>query len=132
MEWALDTDNKIFDGKTEAEFLSQSIADVSRHYGAGLLDQKTVDWANLIQCLALVYGGRLIAIKMTPRVKPPKPAPTPQQTARDFAQPATYHRTTPPPNNFVSNEPNVGTVAGVGDVEFPADHPLANNPQKLN
>lgn len=132
MELALDTESKIFDGLTEAEFLAKSIKDVSSHYGT-VLDQKTLDWANLVQCLAIVYGGRLYAIRSTPRPPRPTRQPTPQETARTHraAPPSQVHVTPPPVNNFApSSDPdsaNVGEIAGLGGVEFPDDHPLSPN-----
>jgi hypothetical protein len=130
MEWSLDNSTPAFDGKTEAQFMAQSIADVSRHYTNGLLDQKTVDWLNLAQCLAIVYGGRLVAIRMTPRAKPQRPV-TVHETARDHraAPPPQSHVTPPPINEFrmSGDMTNVGEVAGIGDIAFPDDHPLSPN-----
>jgi hypothetical protein len=129
MEFALDTESKIFDGLTEAEFLAKSIKDVTAHYGT-VLDQKTLDWANLIQCLAIVYGGRLYAIRSTPRAPKAVRQPTPQQTAQTHraAPPGQVHHTTVPTNNYSDPEqPNVGEIAGVGGIQFPDDHPLSSN-----
>lgn len=129
-EWALDSDQKIFDGKTEAQFYAQSIADVSRHYGGDLLDQKTVDWLNLIQCLALIYGGRIMTIRMTPRVRPTR-QPTAQETARTFSPQGSS--VTDIPNPFEKPPPvpegiGTGEIAGIGNIEFPEGHPL--NPRR--
>lgn len=124
-EWSLDTGARIFDGKTEAEFMAQSIADVAKHYG-GIADQKTLDWFNLIQCLAIVWGGRVFLIRSTPR---PARAPglQPAQGIRP-GPPPSMHRTPEPVNNFDANanpaKANVGEIAGIGGVEFPDDHPL--------
>lgn len=135
MEWSLDTDSKIFDGKTEAEFFAQSIKDVSQHYGGAIFDQKQIDWMNLIQCLAIIYGGRIYAIRSNPRIKPARP-PTVQATAathRPGPQPS-VHRTPPPVNEFApamnghdKTPANAGHVAGIGDVMLPDDHPLSPN-----
>lgn len=132
-EWSLDTDQKSFDGKTEAEFLARSIKDVADFYGGGLLDDKTLAWLNLGQCLAMVYGGRLIAIKMSPKPKPPPRQPSAAETARAHnpAPPPMVQRTMPPPNNFEGHDdtpPTHGHIAGLGDIELPADHPL--NPMR--
>lgn len=137
LEWALDTDSKIFDGKTEAEFLAQSIKDVSKHYGGAIFDQKQVDWMNLIQCLAIVYGGRIYTIRSNPRIKSVR-QPSPQTTAATHRPgPApTMHRTPPPVNEFTptpqmnghdKTPPSHGHVAGVGDIALPDDHPLSPN-----
>ncbi|MDE2019988.1 MAG: hypothetical protein KGJ13_06620 [Patescibacteria group bacterium] len=136
MEWMLDTDAKIFDGKTEAEFLAASIKDVSDHYGHGLLDQKTLDWMNLIQCLAIVYGGRVFAIRSTPKIKAPPKQPTPQQNASAFNPAPTrqFHdsRLEEASKAFSPREPaNRATIAGVGEIDLPDTHPLSPN-YKLN
>lgn len=132
MEFSLDTEQKIFDGLTEAEFLAKSIKDVSVHYGA-VLDQKTLDWMNLVQCLAIVYGGRLYAIRSTPRIRTVNP-PTPHQTAamHRAAPPGQMHRTPPPVNSFAPaasdpDNPNRVDIAGVGAIDLPDDHPLSPN-----
>lgn len=123
-EWSLDTESRMFDGKTEAEFLAQSTADVARHYG-GIADQKTLDWMNLLQCLAIVYGGRLYAIRANPRVKA---APKPNLAVRPGPPP--QHHTAPPVNSFDPARMNggddmgTGEIAGIGHVEFPDGHPL--------
>lgn len=125
-EWSLDTESKTFDGKTEAEFLAMSIKDVADHYGNGLLDKKTLDWCNLIQCLAIVYGGRIYAIRATPRV--PR-APKPDLAHRVGPAPV-HHTPSPPANSFepqrMNGESDLGTgeIAGIGAVEFPDGHPL--------
>lgn len=130
MEFALDTESKIFDGLTEAEFLAKSIKDVTAHYGT-VLDQKTLDWANLVQCLAIVYGGRLYAIRSTPRVPKTARHPTPQQTAQTHraAPPGQVHHTTVPANNYNGHDdaPGAVDIAGVGMVQMPDDHPLSPN-----
>lgn len=134
VEWALDTDSKIFDGMTEAEFLSKSIKDVADHYSTGLLDQKQLDWANLIQCLFLVYGGRIYAIRSTPKVKAPQ-QPNAQEAARTFnpAPPATtrqFHdsRLAEASRAFSPSEPATrGDIPGVGSIDVPDDHPLSPN-----
>lgn len=125
----LDSDSKVFDGKTESEFLAQSIKDVAQHYGAGMFDQKTLDWANLTQCLMIVYGGRIFAIRSTPRAAPVR-RPTPQQTAQQHQPggPPQHHRTPEPFNSFNGNDPaNSADIAGVGSVVLPDDHPLSPN-----
>jgi hypothetical protein len=128
MEIALDTESKIFDGLTEAEFLAKSIKDVSAHYGT-VLDQKTLDWMNLIQCLAIVYGGRLYAIRSTPRAPKPVRQPTPQETARTHraSPPGQMHVTPAPVNKFGDDDAGRVEIAGVGAIQLPDDHPLSPN-----
>jgi len=126
MEWMLDTDSKIFDGMTEAEFLAKSIKDVANHYPTNFLDQKGLDWANLVQCLAMVYGGRIFAIRSTPK---PKPAPQPARTVFTSSMQPNPPRTTPIPTNDFAPGNGAGRVdiAGVGSVEFPDDDPRSPN-----
>lgn len=124
MEWALDTEQKVFDGKTEAEFLTSSVKDVMDHYGS-VIDQKTLDWFNLAQCLLIVYGGRIYAIRSNPKVKPQR-APNVQETAQMHAPPRTHVRPDPP--SHMNGDPaSSAEIAGIGTVELPDDHPLSPN-----
>jgi hypothetical protein len=136
--FSLDTTQKVFDGKTEAEFLAQSIADVARHYNPAVFEQKTIDWSNLVQCLALVYGPRIYNMRAERRaakahvVNPapkfnygPKPV-DPQPAANRAAM--NGHSTPVPPNHYASPGPQAsdkdirtGVVAGVGSVEVPPE-----------
>jgi hypothetical protein len=130
--FALETAEKEFDGKTESEFLAQSIADVAKHYNPRVFDQKTMDWANLIQCLGLLYGPRLYMMREERRarharpINPGRPAgPRPHNPQPQADQAANGVRTTPmPPNNFsFNNEKEVlkGEIPGIGTVDFPPD-----------
>lgn len=112
--WRLDTEHKIFDGDTEAEFLAKSASDVAKHYGGGLLDQKTVDWCMLIQAVAIVYGSRIMMSRLA---RKPKPAPTHFEPAK------------PSPMKKPNGGDNAGTVniAGLGEVDIPIDSPLHPN-----
>lgn len=130
-EWALDTNQKVFDGQTEAEFLASSIKAVTDHYGGDLLNAKQLDWANLIQCLFIVYIGRIMTIRANPKPRSPGKPATVQQTAEmhNPHKPAT----TPPINEIFPRKPNGhddparGHIAGVGDVDLPDSHPLSPN-----
>jgi hypothetical protein len=130
-EWMLDTTSPIFDGDTEAKFLASSVKAVADHYGTGFLDQKTLDWCNLIQCLAIVYGGRIYAIRSNPKAKPAPRHPTVQQAAQvhNPAPPRTSHVTPSPVSEFNGSGNDAGRVdiAGVGSVELPDDNPLSPN-----
>ena len=131
----LDTEMKVFDGKSEAEFLAQSIADVARHYNPAIFEQKTIDWSNLIQCAALIYGPRIYNIRHDRRAAKaqsvqPKPAfqygpppVDPQPRADRAMNGASVHKTPMPANDYVLSDKEVrtGTVAGIGDIELPAD-----------
>lgn len=131
--FALETSEKEFDGKTESEFLAQSIADVARHYNPRVFDQKTMDWANLIQCLGLLYGPRLYMMREERRARHAKPVsparpmgPRPHnpQPAADRAANGGMngHQTPIPQNEFRSTkEVFTGEIAGVGSVQLPDD-----------
>lgn len=108
-ELALDTASADFDGKTEAQFLASSIKDVANHYHVEWMDQKSIDWLNLIQCCVIVYGGRFYAIRSRMRTSTPV-APKVVNEA-------------PRPSNV--NGANVTNIPGVGPVQFPSDHPMA-------
>jgi len=126
--FALNTDQKVFDGKTEAQFLSQSVADVARHYNPKIFDQKTMDWSNLIQCMALIYGPRVYNIRhdramaKARNVNPspgrqagPRPV-DPQARADRAANNGETNRATPVPENVFR-----GQVAGIGEIDLPSD-----------
>lgn len=49
--------------ESEAKQLATAAANVARHYDMGAT-QKTLDWSNLIQCLALIYGSRIYAVRV--------------------------------------------------------------------
>lgn len=129
----LDSESKDYDGKSEAAYFAANIKAVADHYPVKWLDQKTIDWINLLQCAGAVYGGRIFAaraarnppklatvspirpepvkqadvMRQGPGTSPPHRASTPQREAKDL------------PNGLA-----FGEVPGVGRVEFPADHPL--------
>jgi hypothetical protein len=129
--FALDTESKDFDGKTESEFLSQSIADVARHYNPRVFDQKTMDWANLIQCLALLYLPRFYMLKEERRAaraktvnpSPARPAgPRPVNPQANADRAANGHSTPVPTNEFRSaKEVFTGEIPGIGSVQLPDD-----------
>ena len=129
--FALDTEQKLFDGKTEAEFLAQSVADVSKHYNPKIFDQKTADWFNLIQCAALIYGPRIYNVRADRRaanarpVNPARPAgPKPVDPMPQAQRAANGHATPVPANNYApSSEKDIltGEIPGVGNVTFPSD-----------
>lgn len=48
--------------KDESEILGRGIANVARHYDIGGASEKTLDWFNLIQALAMVYGPRVFVV----------------------------------------------------------------------
>jgi hypothetical protein len=68
-EWELSGD--------EANNMGECVAGVCRHYNWLSGTEKVQDWANLIMCSAIVYGGRMKAIRdrryaeRTGQVRPP-------------------------------------------------------------
>lgn len=48
----------------EAKALTTALERVARHYDMAWLSQRAIDWAGLCNCLAMVYGPRVIAIRM--------------------------------------------------------------------
>lgn len=68
------------DGK-EGEALSTGIVNVARHYPALAKSQKWVDWAMLMQTLAVVYGPRLYMSVQLARHGKPKGKPDATQPA---------------------------------------------------
>ena len=127
--FALDTQMKIYDGKTEAEFLATSVADVARHYNPKVFDQKTADWFNLLQCLAFVYGPRIYNARADRRANAAKPinnvaprtGPRPVDPMPAANKAANGHTTPIPANEFAAKDVLTGEIPGVGNVEFPAD-----------
>lgn len=122
--FALDTEQRVFDGKTEAEFLSQSVADVARHYNPKVFEQKTIDWSNLIQCVALVYGPRLYNMRaerkmaQAQKAHAPRPQGPPTQRPAD-PQPAA-NRAANGATEW-SKEARTGEIPGIGSIEVPPD-----------
>lgn len=127
MELKLDTEAKEFDGATEAEYLANSIKAVSDHYKVEWFDQKQVDWMNLMQCLAMVYGGRIVAMRMNIKAERAErrgnAGPTPVKTSPPVFQ--TPQQTVKP-----NSGAGVVDIPGVQAVEFPEDHPL--HPKNVN
>lgn len=106
--------------------LSQAWSDVNRHYNFALLDQKSADWFNLLQLVAVAYGTRVIAIRdrrrrdarptSQPRAQTGNPAPlTPDEIARSTGF-----------NGAGERAARTGEIAGLGSIEFPPGHPLSS------
>lgn len=47
----------------ESKKLGAAIVNVGRHYNLAVAE-KTMDWTNLLMCAGMIYGSKLIAIKM--------------------------------------------------------------------
>lgn len=129
----LDSESKDYDGKSEAAYYAASVKSVSDHYKVEWLDQKSIDWINLLQCLGAVYGGRIFAARAArnppklasvtpirqPDAGPLKPEPVRQAPGARA----------PIPTQELPSGLEFGEVAGVGRVQFPADHPLMGGRQ---
>lgn len=124
----LDSESKDYDGKSEAGYYAASVKSVSDHYKVEWLDQKTIDWINLLQCLGAVYGGRIFAARAArnpPKLASVTPIRPQPETGPLRAEPV---RQAPAARAPAAQELppglEMGEVAGVGRVQFPADHPL--------
>lgn len=131
----LDSESKDYDGKSEAAYFAASVKAVSDHYKVEWLDQKSIDWINLLQCLGAVYGGRIFAARAARN--PPKLAsvspirPDPVRQA-DVVRQGPMPPAPKPAGTSPAELPpglEMGEVAGVGRVQFPADHPLMGGRQ---
>jgi len=73
----------------EANQLATAMSNVSRHYDIAAT-QKSMDWANLLMCVGMVYGTRIYAIraKRPPRPTRQQPAPAPGATVTEQVIPA--------------------------------------------
>lgn len=127
----LDSESKDYDGKSEAAYFAASVKAVSDHYKVEWLDQKSIDWINLLQCLGAVYGGRIFAARAARN--PPKLATVTNLRPEPVKQADVMRQgPVPPAPKSASELPpglEMGEVAGVGRVQFPADHPLMGGRQ---
>lgn len=107
----------------DAKELAASIHAVNRHYNVKMFDEKSQDWLNLILVAGAMYGSRAVAIRdrrraartvrpIIPRAQSENPVP---------GNPA------PPPagSQILDKELRLGQIPGLGNIEFPPDHPLA-------
>lgn len=110
----------------EAREIAKAYADVAEHYSFLKIDPKFAAVANLCAAVSITYGSRITAYRLrmaneralrraqspqtAPFVEPTPAAPAANNGARRAMQTDATLRT--------------GHVEGVGDVEFPPDHPL--------
>lgn len=72
--------------EADSKRIAIAVVNVGRHYNLAVAE-KTMDWANLIMCLGMVYGGKFMAITL--RVKAEKDAaraartPEPEENGSD-------------------------------------------------
>jgi hypothetical protein len=125
----------------EARELASAYADVSEYYPIMNFDPKYAALANFVGVVSLVYGTKLMALKMRHsmnkiprRASPITPAQQPMQNPVN----AQSTQTQPPVNEFNGQEvpapePAKGPlppelrkahIAGVGDIVFDENHPL--------
>lgn len=120
-------------GQPEAHEYATAILDVARHYPVRGLDEKMLAWFNLSQIMVIGYGSRIMMARARGRAArsagAPRQAP-PQPPLRAAPQP---NPQAPPPSPMqtAAAPSKNGVIAGVGEVEFPADHPLNPNRGRL-
>lgn len=73
--------------ESEGKILATGIANVAKHYDIGGADAKTLDWFNLFQSLAIVYGPRIYMIRAN---RPAKSVKTVQQPPTKSAEQASF------------------------------------------
>lgn len=125
--------------KEEARLLAQSYSDVAEFYPMMNFDPKYAALANFAGTIALVYGAKLTAFRLRKMMQGPRGqiVPRPQAQQRQQQNPI-------PENSFVSpningvdpgainekrdvpREARMSRIEGVGDIEFPPDHPLVS------
>lgn len=127
----LDSASTDYDGKSEAAYFAANIKAVADHYPVKWLDQKTVDWINLLQCVGAVYGGRIFAARAAR--SPPKLATVTAIRPEGVkpAEPVMRQGPVAPVRRAEQRQASdlpvglaFGEVPGVGKIEFPPDHPM--------
>lgn len=114
----------------EARELAKAYADVAKYYPSLTLDNRYSAIATLGAQVSIIYGSRIMAYRM--RLASEKRSQGTQQRA---SQPAPAQQPVPveqmngvatPPAKAepVSKELRTGEIPGVGNIEFPPDHPL--------
>lgn len=128
--------------RDEAKQLAAAYADVAEYYPVLNFDPKYAALANFAGVVSIVYGSRVAAWRMRRMM-------TPQQRSRPGhltpAAPQRAQQQTPVPDNtFVTPQVNgvdvtaqdqkrdvplearKSLIPGVGEIEFPTDHPMVN------
>jgi hypothetical protein len=123
-------------GKEEAHAVAEAYAEAAKHYPMLNIDPKHAAVINLGTTLSIVYGSRVMAFRMrkamergarpqrvnTAPVTPAQPAPAMRaETLNGIPVPP---ETKPPP--VPTEELRTGEVPGLGNIVFPADHPLVS------
>lgn len=122
-------------GEDDAHQMADAISAVNRHYQIRMFDAKTQDWLNLIMVAGAMYGSRVVAIRERVKVqRMARPAMPRAQTAN--AAPGNPASAVSPMNNTPPAQQdqttvaqtrvaNTGIVPGIGEIQFPPDHPLS-------
>ncbi len=111
--------------RDEAHKLAEAYVEVGKHYPTMLLPDKYMALITFGGVAGAIYIPRLVAFRMRmASAKPQRPPPT-QTPRQQTTQPQSPQQ--PPPTSNGAAIPDAarrGVVPGVGEVEFPADHPL--------
>ena len=116
-------------GEDEAREMAKAYADVAACYPALQIPAEVTAIANLCGVVSIVYGSRISAYRMRMAserrqgraAQPAKPfvpptAPIPDNQMNGVEQPG--------PAKPVPQDVRKGVIAGIGEIEFPEDHPL--------
>lgn len=121
--------------------MAQAVLDVAKHYPIRGLDEKTIAWFNLSQIVIISTGAKIMAVRTrhaqenatrASRQAPRQPPVTPQPHQANGATVQSTQQAPPQekPAQPLPRAERTGEIPGVGNIEFPADHPLAGGPQK--
>lgn len=96
----------------EAKKLAEGTANVLRHYPSVTMPAQALDWIGLATCIGMVYGPRLVAIRM--RNRSGRAAPV----MRDVNAPRENVATVTPSPAAPSNDDNMIDVPGMPGVRI--------------
>jgi hypothetical protein len=118
----------------EAHNIAEAWAEAAKHYPVLNLDPKVAAIINLGTTISIVYGSRITAFKIRKSIEraqrrpiqpaPPTNQPTPVQHAGMMQEQVNGHIPEPPKPPVATREIRTGEIPGVGNIEFPPDHPL--------
>lgn len=121
---------------TEASELAKAYAEVAAYYPAWQIPDDVAAMLNLCGVVSSVYGSRLMAYRMRRAMEKRQfaaqnsavdvgaaPVNPQQQQAQSSQPPAANGAVTEKPR-IIPEEVRVGEIPGVGNIVFPADHPL--------
>jgi hypothetical protein len=112
----------------EASEMAKAVSDVNALYPVRWLTDEMVAWGTLAEVMFVVYGTKFAAYKLRRNLEKrevPGPRPAPRPTVVNPATPPDQmNGSAPKERPPLSAELRTGEIAGVGKIEFPADHPL--------